>query len=172
MKGYFKYTTQLISSKGRIRCSVLDEHPLTYRPLNTGSVFKFAFFSVCIQDEWNYRSRWLIRADDILAENSKETVRKSVTQEARPSLWSTILVLLLTDITFLYLTLERRGYSRPAVQKFKVYETLYCINQCLYYFKHSVLATERRSHRHTCLHLMKQNPKTTISYIYSLATVV
>lgn len=33
MKGYFKYTTQLISSKGRFHCSALSEHPLPYRPL-------------------------------------------------------------------------------------------------------------------------------------------
>lgn len=37
MKGYFKYTTQLISSKGRFHCSALGEHPLPYRPLYTGS---------------------------------------------------------------------------------------------------------------------------------------
>lgn len=37
MKGYFKYTTQLISSKGRFHCSALREHPLPYRPSYTGS---------------------------------------------------------------------------------------------------------------------------------------
>lgn len=37
MKGYFKYTTQLISSKGRFHRSALREHPPPYIPLYTGS---------------------------------------------------------------------------------------------------------------------------------------
>ena len=37
MKGYFKYTTQLISSKGTFHCSVLSKHPPPYRPSYTGS---------------------------------------------------------------------------------------------------------------------------------------
>lgn len=58
MKGYFKYTTQLISSNGRFHCSALSEHPLPYTVdphIQEANLYVLESFSVWVlifQSEW------------------------------------------------------------------------------------------------------------------------